>query len=64
MAGAFLFLHRFKLPSDYFDTRAQALQNITVKDVQKAVHTLMNADDMFILRVGRVQTQADTDTVA
>jgi zinc protease len=55
MASAFLFLNRYNLPSDYFDTRAKTLDAITVADVQKAVKNLMQTDDMLTIRVGRVE---------
>jgi zinc protease len=64
MASTFLFLHRFTLPANYFDTRAEALQNITVEDVQKAVRNLMHADDMLTLRIGRVDATVDIDNVS
>ncbi|HEV2917341.1 MAG TPA: pitrilysin family protein [Candidatus Babeliales bacterium] len=54
MASAFLFLNRFNLPADYFDTRAAMLDAITIEDIQKAVKDLMRTENMLMVRVGRV----------
>lgn len=55
IAGAFLFLDRYGLPFDFFDKRAQQLENITVADVQKAVKRVLDANKLSIFKVGRVQ---------
>ena len=54
IAATFLFLNRFKLPANYFDTRAQQLAKISKEEIQKAVRTVLNSKNMVKIRVGRV----------
>jgi zinc protease len=54
MATAFLFIDKFGFSKDYFDNRAQALQKITIKDVQEAVHRLMDSKNLLTFCIGRV----------
>jgi zinc protease len=54
IAFSFLFLRRYKLPDDYFDTRAQKLQAITVADIKQAVQALFSRDKLVVLKIGRV----------
>lgn len=54
MAATFLSLERFGLPANHFDMRAQALQALTVEDVQQAVKDFMHSDDMLTVRIGRI----------
>ena len=58
IAGAFLFLEKYNLPSDYFDTRAQKLSQVTLEQVKAAVKHVMDSDSMVTLRVGRVGEQS------
>jgi zinc protease len=54
MAGAFLFLDRYKMPADYFDKRAAQLERITLDDMKKAVKKMLSSKDLLTVRVGRV----------
>lgn len=54
IGSSFLFLDRFNLPATFFDTRAQALQAITVAEVQDAIGRLMSPDSLLKVRVGRL----------
>jgi len=54
VANAFLFLEKYNLPNDYFDTRAAALDKIKVEDMQQAVKKVLRNDTLFTLRVGRI----------
>jgi len=54
IAQALLYLDRFGLPTDYFDSRAINLDNIAAEDMQKAVKNVLRSDDLLTLRVGRI----------
>lgn len=54
-ARAFLFIDRYNLPIDFFDTRAQKLATITTQEVQAAVRNVLHADQLTIFKVGRTQ---------
>ena len=54
MAQVFLFLKKYKLPNDYFDTRIQQLQKISLEEVKAAVKKYVNANNLIELRIGRV----------
>ncbi|HZW61404.1 MAG TPA: pitrilysin family protein [Candidatus Babeliales bacterium] len=55
MAGTFLFLDRYNLPGDYFDTRIAKLRNITAEQMQDAVKRVLKDNPLSIFRVGRVE---------
>ncbi len=50
----FEFLAYHKLPFDYYNTRMQAFQNISVDDVKQAVKKVFAIDKMSTVLVGRV----------
>jgi zinc protease len=54
IAATFLFLNKYKLPLNYFDTRAQQLANVTKQEIQEAVSRVLNSKKMVKIRVGRV----------
>ena len=54
IASTFLYLDRFKLPADYFDTRAEVLERITLEDMKKAVKDILSSDKLITVRAGRV----------
>ena len=54
MAQTFLYLDRFSLSADYFDTRAADLEKVTLADMQQAVKKVLGGDNLLTLRVGRV----------
>ncbi len=54
IAASFLFLERFDLPQDYFDTRAQRLSGITIPMVQQAVIKILDTNKMVTIKIGRV----------
>lgn len=54
MAQTFLYLDRFNLPVNYFDTRAADLGKVTLADMQQAVKKVLGGDNLLTLRVGRV----------
>jgi zinc protease len=53
-AGAFLLIDRYRLPANYFDTRAATLSAITVPQVQAAVKRVLDTDQLCVVKVGRV----------
>ncbi len=53
MAATFLALERFKLPDDYFDTRAQDFAEITLDEVKQAVKRVLGTDKLAIFKIGR-----------
>ncbi len=55
IASAFLFLDKYNFPADYFDKRAAMLARLTPAVAQDAVKKVLHADDMVLLRVGRVK---------
>lgn len=54
IAHAFIFLQRFKLPFDYFDTRAQNLAKITKDEIQIATRKILDSKKMVTIKAGRV----------
>ena len=54
MAATFLYVDEYKLPHDYFNTRADHLAKVTISDVQKAVDTILRPENMVKIRVGRI----------
>lgn len=54
IASTFLFVDRYKLPTDFFDQRAKTLEKITLKEVQEAARRVLTVDKLFTLCVGRV----------
>ena len=54
IALSFLFLNRFKLPLNYFDTRAQQLATISKGSIQKAAQKVLNSKNMIKVKVGRL----------
>ncbi|HEB41997.1 MAG TPA: insulinase family protein, partial [Candidatus Dependentiae bacterium] len=54
IAQALLYLDRFNLPVDYFDTRTVMLDRISLEETQKAVKNILRSDDLLTLRIGRI----------
>lgn len=54
IAEAFLFLDRYHFPADFFDTRAQQLEKITLEQVKEAAHKILDKKELLTLRIGRV----------
>lgn len=54
IASTFLYLDRFNLPANYFDTRAIQLNSITLDEVKNAVKNILNSENIVTVRVGRV----------
>lgn len=54
IAASFLFLERFRLPGDYFDTRAQRLSEITIPMIQQAASSILDTNKMVTIKIGRV----------
>jgi predicted Zn-dependent peptidase len=55
IAASLLFIEKFKLPSDFFDQRPQVLANITLEEVQEAVHRHVTTEHMARIRIGRLE---------
>lgn len=53
-ASTFLYLDRFNFPTDYFDTRAEQIEQITLEDMKKAVKNILNSENLITVRAGRV----------
>ena len=58
IAQAFLFVDRYGFGRDFFDTRAQQLEAITLPQLQTAVKRVLNNEQLITLRVGRVEKNA------
>lgn len=54
IASVFLFLDKYKLPNDYFDTRAINLNKITLDEVKEATRKVLQVKDLITVRVGRL----------
>ena len=54
IAQSFLFLERFNLPENYFDTRAQQLAQVSKQEIQKAVAKVLDSKKMVKIRIGRI----------
>lgn len=54
IASSFMFLERFKLPHDFFNTRAQQINSVSLTDVQSAVARHLDIDRMARIRIGRL----------
>lgn len=57
IALVFLFLDRFKLPANFFDTRAASLSKITLQEVQEAARKIVTPDQLLVVTVGRVENK-------
>jgi len=60
MAEAFLFLDRYKLPTDFFDKRAAQLETITLDEVKEAANKILKQNGLLTVRVGRVDKEIKT----
>lgn len=60
IARAFLFIDRYNLPLDYFDTRAEKLSHVTLPEMQAAVKKILRNESMFTLKVGRLEKKANS----
>ena len=54
IASSLLFLETFMLPADFFDTRMQQLENITLAEVSDAVSRLVHTKNMARIYIGRM----------
>lgn len=54
IAQTFLFLRKYDLPIDYFDTRAERLLKISVPQIVAAAQKYLDTSKMITVRVGRV----------
>lgn len=55
IANTFLFLEKYGLGYDYFDTRNERLKAITLDDMKRAVQTILSKGPLTTFRVGRVE---------
>ncbi len=54
IAQVLLYLDRFDLPANYFDSRTITLDRISLEETQKAVKNILRSDDLLTLRIGRI----------
>jgi zinc protease len=54
MAATFISMDRYNLGDDYFDKRVASLKKITLDQVKKAAHKVLNKNRMITLQIGRV----------
>ena len=52
-ALAFIFLEKYNMPSDYFDTRSVQLKKITLAQIKDAVKKVLQNDKLITVKVGR-----------
>ncbi len=53
-AQSLLFINRFKLPADYFNTRIAHLKTITLIEVKTAVKQILDSKKLMRIKIGRV----------
>lgn len=58
IAGIFQFLHRYNLPWDYLDKRAERFRAITLDEVKQAAQRVLACDNLSTIRIGRVTQEA------
>ncbi len=54
MAATFIAIDRYNLGDDYFDKRVETLEKITLDQVKKAAHKILNKNRMTTLQIGRL----------
>ena len=54
MTATFLYLDKFNLPSNFFDTRAEKFAKITIADIQAAVKRVLRDGTFVTVQVGRI----------
>ena len=54
MAATFIAMDRYNLGDDYFDKRVAVLKSITLEQVKKAAHKVLNSKRMITLQIGRL----------
>ena len=54
IASTFLFLEKYQLPENYFDTRAAQLINISKEEVLAATKDILDVSKLAKIRIGRV----------
>jgi zinc protease len=54
IASSFMFLEKFKLPYDFFNTRAHHITSVSLTDVQDAVARHLDVSRMARIRIGRL----------
>lgn len=54
IAFSFLFLRRYDLPDNYFDTRGESLKAVSVGQVKEVVRLFLDMKKMVTLKIGRV----------
>ena len=52
--STFLYIDRFGFPADYFDNRAEQVEQVTLDDMKKAVKNILASDKIITVRAGRV----------
>ena len=57
IAKAFLWLEKYKFPTDFFDKRGTMLATVTLDDVKKSVNKYLDLDKMIVVKVGRVEKE-------
>ncbi|MGE0009777.1 MAG: M16 family metallopeptidase [Candidatus Babeliales bacterium] len=55
IAATFLFLERYHLPMDYYDTRAQHLAKITKQDVLATCKKFLDSNKLAKIKIGRIK---------
>jgi zinc protease len=53
ICSAIAFMHKYKLPDDYFNTRVESIKAVTKKDIINAIEAIMNEKNLVVLTVGR-----------
>jgi zinc protease len=52
--ATFSMLKKYNLPFNHYEQRAQALQNITIEQVQRAVRSILSSEKLAVIKIGRV----------
>lgn len=55
IGSCFLAIDRFNFSEDYFDTRAQTIQAITLDEVKSAARRIIDCDKLVTFEIGRVK---------
>lgn len=51
----FLAVDRYNFPEDYFDTRAEKIQAISLEEVKEAAHKIIDCDKLITFEIGRIK---------
>lgn len=63
ISGVLLWMMNYGLPTNYYDTREEAIRAVTLDDVQRVAKTLLNENNMQIILVGQSNLETPAKTI-